>query len=230
MKPLINKHKPLSYLILGVVIFFASSCNSSKTSIIWVNSIKYECPIHTGKRQCISIHRNDEINKPWELFHENIEGFNFDSGYFQKIEIHKKHLDKIDLPADGSSIKYVLIKTLEKKVDQRFILNDIWVANRINGNTINRKSIFPRMEINLSMMQISGNNGCNNYTGKIERLTSSDILFGAVGSTKKMCPDMTISKMFDTALNTTKSYRLKNTELLFFDKDGIETLHFIKTD
>jgi heat shock protein HslJ len=139
-------------------------------------------------------------------------------------------LDEIDFPVDSSSIKYVLIKTLEKKVDQRFILNDIWVTNRINGNAINQKSIFPRMEINLSKMQISGNNGCNNYTGKIKRLTSSDILFRVVGSTKKMCPDMTIFKMFDTALNTTKSYRLKKRELLFFDKDSIETLNFIKTD
>jgi hypothetical protein len=70
MKPLIKKHMPLSYLFLGFVIFLSSSCNSSKASIVWVNSIKSECSIHTGKIQCISIHRKDVINKPWELFHD----------------------------------------------------------------------------------------------------------------------------------------------------------------
>ena len=86
------------------------------------------------------------------------------------------------------------------------------------------------MEINLSKMQVLGTNGCNNYTGKIDRITLSDIQFGNIASTKKMCPDMSTSDMYDQALNASESYKLGNLELTLFDNSGNETLNFKKVD
>jgi len=231
MKQSIDPLKPMSFILIGFLALFALSCSSNKTNVIWVNSIKTECSAGAGKMQCISIYKGDKPDEAiWELFYTDIEGFVFDPGYFQKIEITEEHLDKSKVPADGSSIKYKLIKTLEKKIDKIIILNDIWVANRINKNSINSKQSFPQMEINLSKMQVYGNNGCNNFNGKIERLTASAIQFGNIASTRKMCIDMTIPNLFDKAMNTSFYYKLKGTELTFFDKEKNETIHFIKID
>lgn len=231
MKQSIGHLKPISYLLIVLFILFASSCGTTKTSVIWVNSIKTECSAGAGKMQCISIYKGDKPDEAiWELFYADIEGFVFDPGYFQKIEITEDHLDKSKVPADGSSIKYKLIKTLEKKTDKRIILNDIWVANRIHQNSINSKENLPQMEINLSKMQVYGNNGCNNFNGKIQRLTASTIQFGNIASTRKMCIDMTIPNLFDKAMNASFYFKLKGTELTFFDKENMETINFIKID
>lgn len=231
MKQIINYYTIKNFLFKGLTLLFFTSCTSTKNSVVWVNSVKSECSGGAGKMQCISIYRGETINdSSWELFYQNIDGFNFEPGYFKKIEIQEEHLDKSKVPADASSIKYVFIKTLDKKVDKRFVLNDFWISTSINGNSISHLTTLPLMEINLSKMQIFGSNGCNNYTGKIESITSSRIQFGNIASTKKMCRDMTISDMFDKALNKSVAYKLKNTELTFYDQDGNETINFMKVD
>jgi len=232
VKQTINHFKPIILLFIGFfLLLFTSSCNSSKTSIIWINSFKTECSAGAGEMQCMSIFRGDGTDDAvWELFYTPIEGFIFDPGYFQKIKITQEHLDKRNVPADGSSIKYTLVKTLEKKMDKRIILNDIWVPNRIYQNPINNKKTFPQMEINLSKMQVFGNNGCNNFNGKIKHITSSNIQFGNFASTRKMCLDMSIPDLFDKAMNASASYKIENTVLTFYDRENNETINFIKID
>ena len=41
---------------------------------------------------------------------------------------------------------------------------------------------------------------------------------------------MTIPNLFDKAMNASLYYKLKGTELTFFDKKNMETIHFIKID
>ena len=158
------------------------------------------------------------------------EGFNFEPGFFQKLKISEEHLDKTKVPADGSSIKYKLVKKLDKKFDQRIILNDIWIANRINKNPINNIESLPQMEINLAKMQVLGHNGCNNFNGGIERITASDIQFGKIASTRKMCLDMVLPDLFDKAMSASATYKIAGTSLTFFDKEHHETIHFTKVD
>jgi len=224
-------HKKTLFLILGFLILLVSSCSSNKTSVIWINSLKTGCDAGAGKMQCISIYRGENIDDAgWELFYTNIEGFNFEPGFFQKLKISEEHLDKTKVPADGTSIKYKLVKKLDKKFDQRIILNDIWIANRINKNPINNIESLPQMEINLAKMQVLGNNGCNNFNGGIERITASDIQFGNISSTRKMCLDMVIPDLFDKAMRASATYKIGGTSLTFFDKEHHETIHFTKVD
>ena len=225
-----NIIQPLPILVTWITLFLFS-CSSLQKETLWVNSIKSTCDAGAGKMQCLSIYRGDVIDEAdWELFYAGIEGFDFEPGYFQRIEISSETMDQSEVPADGSSIKYVLLNTLEKKSDSRYLLHDIWVLERINGRPVGGVEILPRMEINLSSMKVHGNNGCNDYTGKVESVTSAEIRFGVIATTRKMCNDMSIPDSYDHAMNTTTAYKHEGTELIFFDKESNETLHFKKID
>lgn len=218
----------LSFLVIVIII---NACTSSKNSFYWVNSFKSECSGGAGEMQCLSIHRGTSMNNPsWEYFYANINGFSFEPGFFQKIKVKEEKIDESQVPADASSIKYTLIKVMKKNMDSRYILNDIWIAQDIYGVPIGQKDELPRMEINFAKMQVFGNNSCNEYTGKIEKLTSSEIQFGTIATTRKMCLDMNIADDFDRALNSSITYKLENLKLIFLDKVGNETISFKKGD
>ena len=72
----------------------------------------------------LNIYKGENLNDPeWENFYANIEGFEFEEGYLQKIEVKEEKLDKSQVPADASTIKYTLVNVLEKQKDLRTELN-----------------------------------------------------------------------------------------------------------
>lgn len=228
-----KNHQKLTIFILIVsTMLFVMSCSSTKNkTIIWVHSMKSECSSGVGTMKCLMIHKGDSLENPnWELFYSPIDEFNFEPGYFQKIEIQEESIDKNSVPEDASSIHYKLIKILDKQIDKSYLLKHNWVPTQIFGIPVNEKSSMPRMELNMSKMQIFGTNGCNNYRGKIKIFTSTHIQFSTIGSTKKMCLDMNSSNSFDIALTLTRYYTLGNLELTFLDDSGTETIRFKKVD
>ncbi len=69
--------------------------------------------------------------------------------------------------ADGSSLKYTLVEVLGKIPDPKFLKNDIWALEAINGKIVenpneNDRMQIPSIEINLTEMKIMGTDGCNN--------------------------------------------------------------------
>ncbi|MEZ7992854.1 MAG: DUF4377 domain-containing protein [Flavobacteriaceae bacterium] len=232
MKLSMNHQKLTNFVIIVSTMLCVMSCSSTKNkTIIWVHSMKSECSSSAGIKQCLLIHRGDSLDNPnWELFYSPIDDFNFETGYFQKIEILEESIDKSSIPADASSRRYTLIKTLDKQIDRSYLLNDTWVPIRIFGNPVNKKISMPRMELNMSKMQVFGTNGCNNYRGKIKIFTSTHIQFSNIGTTKKMCLDMNSSNSYDIALKKTRYYKLGNLELTFLDDSGNETVSFKKVD
>lgn len=218
-------------LPITIIATLFTSCNSIKTTTYWVNSVKTDCSAGAGKMQCLQVYKGVDVDKAtWSSFYAPIEGFEFEFGYFQKIEVTETALDPKDVPADASSIKYKLVKVLEKKQDPKMSLNDVWVVTGINGKAISSTRQIPSLEINIAKMQISGTDGCNNFTGEIKNITARNIVFGPIASTRKMCPDMTIPNNFNKALNNSVSYKKENLTLLFFDASGNETLALKKVD
>lgn len=219
--------------ILLLTIFSASctSTKSSTTSTFWVNSMKTDCDAGVGKTQCLQIYKgNDLDNAEWTHFYASIEGFTFEPGFLQKLEVTETQLETEDMPADASSIKYKLVKVLEKTQDPRMALHDIWAATHINGNEVDNTANVPTLEINITKMKAFGTDGCNNYTGGIENLTTSTITFGPLASTRKMCADMQIPDAYNKALFKSVSYKRENLNLYFYDSDGNETIRFKKVD
>lgn len=217
--------------IIFASIFILEGCSSEKNTIYWVNSFKTNCTNGAGEMKCLMVHKGDSMEIPqWELFYSTIEGFTFEPGYFQKIEIKKELLGEENLPADASSIRYSLKNVLEKQKDSRFELNAKWILYSIHGNLVSPGNPLPTIEFMLSEMRVFGNNGCNNYSGSIENITSDTITFGPIMSTKMMCMDMVVPDSFDQVLFKSLNYKVNNQFLKFTDGNGNETLSFKKED
>ncbi len=233
-----NQTKVFLFIVSMIIL---QSCTQSN-SIFWVSGTKTECQGAIGKMQCLNIHKGDDLKNPnWEKFYAPIEDFEFEEGYLQKIEVEKIHLDKSEVPADGSSIRYKLVKVLDKKKDinskvkeksnkpnQR--LHDIWGTKSINGKLLKSKTNMPKMEIDLTQMRIFGSDGCNDYNGAITEVSDTKIVFGRIASTRKMCKDMETSSDFNAAMEKVKGYKLEGLNLILVDETGKELISFIKGD
>ncbi|MBU2928520.1 DUF4377 domain-containing protein [Winogradskyella psychrotolerans] len=228
--------KNLPIIILATVL---SSCGSTNktTSTYWVNSSKVDCDAGAGKTTCLQVTKADAYdNAEWSNFYSKINGFTFEPGYLQKIEVTETALNSENVPADAASIQYDLVNVIEKKQDPKLAIHDIWAATHINGDPIeitnnnNNNNNIPTLEINTTEMRAFGTNGCNSYSGQIKNITSDAIEFGAMASTRKMCMDMEIPDRFDKAFNSISSYKKEGLTLSFFNETGDEVLRFKKVD
>ncbi|WP_175455623.1 DUF4377 domain-containing protein [Winogradskyella thalassocola] len=220
----------MSVVILTVML---SSCSTTKktTATYWVNSAKVDCDAGAGKTTCLQVSKaENHENAEWSLFYSTINGFTFEPGYLQKIEVTETQLDAEGVPADASSIQYDLINVLEKKQDPKLAIHDIWATTHINSKAIESTTTVPMLEINTTEMRASGTNGCNNYTGQIKNITSNTIEFGAIASTRKMCMDMAVPDRFDKAFNSISTYKKEGLTLSFYNEAGDEMLRLKKVD
>ena len=107
-----------------LTIFFSaialSTCENKSSeknaeTILYVNSSKVECT-GVGKMQCLQTQESETL-KPndWKNFYGNIEGFEYEPGYIYKLSVKKEKLDPATVPADASTLKYSLVKVIEKK-------------------------------------------------------------------------------------------------------------------
>jgi len=242
----------LSILILFLT-FFLFSCsntdhsikskeNSSSTYnhgtlqdneyIYWVNSLKAEC-VGVGPMQCLQIQKGNELNTDgWKHFYDTIKGFNYEQGFIYKIIVKEEQIPSNQIPADGSSKRYTLIKVLKKQRDGKINLHDIWALETIRSKQLNLgdRQIRPQLEINLQKMKISGNDGCNNFVGGIEIIDSEKLIFSTIAVTKKFCADMDIPDRFHQNINIVQTYSIKDLKLYLFDKQGNELFGFKKID
>ena len=78
-----------------------------------------------GRYLVYLVQEEDEIgNTSWNYFYDEIEGFDYEQGYVYDIKARKFNID--NPPADGSSLKYVLVSVISKEevpVDETFDIN-----------------------------------------------------------------------------------------------------------
>ncbi len=146
----------------------------------------------------------------------------------------KEELDPATVPADASSIKYSLIEVIEKQKDKKLVLDKIWTVKSINGKLVEMPRIPDEdndlvLSIDTVEMKILGYDGCNNFHGNFELLDNS-ITFQSIGSTKMMCSNMELPSSYMTALENTKTFKLENDNLFFYDISGNEILRFVKAE
>ncbi len=232
----------MKFVILSLGLMLMSACASQKSgsrsgntngSIFWINSTKVDC-MGAGPMKCIQIQRGEVIDEEdWELFYSRIEGFEFEPGYRYKLLIKTDTLPKEQVPADGSSIRYTLLEVLEKALDSRLRLHDIWALMHINGEAIQEPiegMKRPRLEIQVAAMKAMGTDGCNGFNGGIQTLTESALVFGPLASTMMMCRDMSVADPFNRAMREVKTYQLEGLELILMNEDSQEILRFRKVD
>ncbi len=99
--------KQLNFIL---ILFMVLSCNSTRKSVtLTVASQQVDCQ-GEGIQKCLLIKR--EKQKDWEYFYNEIEGFTYESGFEYVLEIEEESI--ANPPADGSSIKYKLVKQISK--------------------------------------------------------------------------------------------------------------------
>ncbi len=230
--------KFITAILLSIIAI--NSCGDSKeentkTMTYFVNSAKVPCD-GVGEIQCLQIKKGETMPAgAWSNFYGTIEGLDYQEGYLYKLSVKEEQIDPATVPADASTIKYILLKVLEMKPDPIFQLHDIWALQALNDEEIpmekqKKPNKIPTLEIFVADSRIGGNDGCNSMFGEIETLTESNIRFSKIGSTKMMCPDMQVSNAFTTALGETATYKIENLHLYFYNTEGDEVLQFVKVD
>ncbi len=196
-----------------------------KTTVFWVNSIQTDCNKGTGKDKCLMIQRSDQMESDkWEHFTASIEGFTYEPGYFQKIEVREEEIRDNALASDASSIRFTQTKRLEKIEDPIWNIEGDWVVQKLLGKKIDKQGQVPALTIDLESMQVSGSNGCNRFTGNISFISEDTFTTGPIASTRKMCLEMTIPDKFDKLFFMPWNYSLENNTLLVQDNDGKELM------
>lgn len=223
-------------VLLFFSFLFSCSVSSKKTEenvyVLWINSLKKDCT-GVGPQKCMQIQKGETLNSSnWSFFYDSIDGFNFQEGYIYKLTVREEKLDAAKVPADGSSIKYVLVDVLEKRQDKKIGLHDIWALQSIAGDSLKQGDFYvlPQLEINLTTNQVMGNDGCNNFVGSMKTVTEDSLVFGPLAGTRKACMNMKSSHSFNEKLNATVTYKREQLMLFLYDKEGDELLSFKKVD
>ena len=213
VKVLQNKETPrLSFDLTKSRVSGSNGCNSFEGIVQEVtdNTIELERKLGT-LRACMDM----PIAEQFDAAFDKIRAYS----------IKDNHLTFYD--ARGYLV-FTFAKTVLSTADTR--INDIWVALKINGEEVPNRDEMPRMELNLNTMQVFGNNGCNEYTGRITSVTENKIAIGNVATTRKMCPDMDLPTQFDQALQKAASYKYEELHLKMYDEKGKELITFLKVD
>ncbi len=227
--------KRLSLIVMGFLlsILLGACTPKNTTTVLWVNSVKVTADAGAAKLPCLQITKQKDLTNPkWEVFYGNIKGFKPKVGFFQKIEVKEIPIPKENIPADGSSVNYTLVKVLEEKIDSKWRLNDIWALVTIKGKTITVPDGLerPNLAIQLGEMRFAGTDGCNQMMGRIKNVTGNTIEFYELATTMMVCSDMTIPQAFREALLKTKTYKIIDLELTLFGADKKELLKLRKVD
>lgn len=205
--------------------------------ILFVNSAKVDCT-GVGPMKCLEIQESEKVVPgKWQLFYNSIDGFNYQPGYIYKLLVKKEKLDPAKVPADGSTLRYTLVKVIEKTKSEEFLLDDIWSVKSINGKMIDIPKTKDEAEnldliltIDLLEMKILGYDGCNNFYGTIETSAESLITLKLIGATEMACSNMELPTAYTLALERTNSYKLSEEALYFYDTNGTEVLKFEKAE
>ncbi len=110
-------------------------------------------------------------------------------------------------------------------------LHDIWALESMNGESLpSDLSKMPVLEIFVEENNIVGNDGCNNISGSIKKITNEELVFGQIMGTKMACPNMVFSRKFGSNLSSTRFYVLKGLSLVLLDENKTELMVFKKVD
>lgn len=224
--------KYISFFGVFLLILIFQSCSSSKvnnsSSRFWVSGFKVEGQGGVGKTQNYLINRNSNYEDgTWEYIYIPIEGFNFEEGVLKQIEVEQVTLNPSQVPADTSSIKYILKKELQKAPDIRSFINKSWIVVEINREPLDIKIEPPTLDITLNTFQTSGNDGCNKYVGQLQKLTTTEISFSQMASTKLACIKEDKSYEYYKAIQATQYYKVSEKSLELLGEDGETLIKFI---
>ena len=222
-------------LLLATCSTTADQVLNSDAHVYWVNSSKVDCQ-GAGPRTCLLVKRDRPLNKgDWEYFYANIEGFDFEPGYLYKLKVRETSRLGEEVPADASSLRYTLERVLEKNPDPSLQLNDIWVLEAIGEEELSFSDAQagaqrPTIEFHLAERRVMGSDGCNTFTGPLQRATADSLRFGPLVTTRMACPGTDNPDRVERALAEVAAYSRSGLRLRLLDRSGTSLLTYRKVD
>ncbi|MEW7867026.1 DUF4377 domain-containing protein [Aeromonas diversa] len=98
-----------SSLLLGALLL-AGCAQGPANQVMEVNDQLAHC-VGVAPMKCMQV--REESSEPWQLFYQQIEGFEFEPGYRYRLEVAVSEVK--NPPADGSSLHYQLVRVIEKQ-------------------------------------------------------------------------------------------------------------------
>lgn len=98
-------------LLLVVASCKSSNSDAEASVTYWINSSRVPC-VGVGPMECLEVRQSESAD--WQLFYSAIEGFDYEPGYLYRIKVREEKRDPEDVPADASSIRYILVSVEEK--------------------------------------------------------------------------------------------------------------------
>jgi len=203
-------------IALLLLLTLTTSCDENR--IIYVAGSLANCEGNASKK-CLQVKENKEDE--WMPLNQDIEGLEYKEGVTHKIEVNRK---KTKNPStNGSQLRYKLIRILyQEKTEtttQPIRFEGKWQVSEIVG--IDSLSKSPTLTIDNGSKKISGNAGCNNYSGSFS-IDKDEITFQKAFATKRYCTNMNIEHAFFNCLQNSHYYKLIDGKLKIYDKDGSE--------
>ncbi|MFT5881382.1 MAG: heat shock protein HslJ [Moritella sp.] len=179
--------------------------SSYQTATYWVAPEQVPCqgvvPI-----QCLLVNNVvDGQLSQWQFFYNDIEGFDFVSGVFYKLELALSEI--ADLAADASSIHYKLVRKIEHPprsylANTTLIESRQWNLKQLLGLAQYKpESLRKAPYVVLSGAGFHGFSGCNQMFGQVQYLFEATdaknalLKLGPIGSTLMACSDPMANKV-----------------------------------
>lgn len=211
-------------LLIGVLLAACSPATAATpagdTVTMIVGPETVEC-VGVTPMECLQIKYSE--SEEWQLFYDSIEGFTYEPGYIYELTVQKQEI--ANPPADGSSIRWVLVeevsKTAVSDANLPVSLNDTtWTLAGFGDGT----SVVAGTDVTLTFGtdgSATGNTSINRYNGTytVDGVTLS---FSQFASTK-MGGDpalMAQETAYLNALAQTASFDVDGSTLNLYDPAG----------
>lgn len=100
----------LTALLTGMCTPYGGAAPEGDVVIFDIAPNTVECRGEMVQR-CLVVRRGDA--EEWTFFYDRIEGFEFEEGFRYRIEVEREQV--ANPPADGSSLKYRLLRVLSRE-------------------------------------------------------------------------------------------------------------------
>lgn len=107
-----------------------------------------------------------------------------------------------------------------------------WILQNINSNGGPELArISMELDFNSKSNKVSGNDGCNQYSGTFETGISNDIEFGPLAATKRACIiPADYAEEFYSTIQRVASYIHTGNNLILKNEKGMKIMQFVKKD
>ena len=116
-------------------------------------------------------------------------------------------------------------KTSSKSTD--VLSKNNWQLYSMNGNLVEPSagSKVPSMAFDMQKMTVSGNSGCNSYSGGFT-VQKESLTFGNLATTRMMCEDMKMETAFLAAVPNVRKHGMAEGRLVLSDAEGKQLMAF----